>query len=76
MESLTRNALKQMTIEQLKEAFKDGWNQYREHFDVLEKQLSYYGLYNWSKTLAWSHPAARYIDRKLHQREFRCKCGM
>ena len=62
-----------MTVEQLKEVFTVVWNQYREHFYLLERKMSYFGLKKWSETLPWSHPAARYIDRKLHQREFRGK---
>ena len=74
MDSLTLGCLQKMTIEQLKDAFKYAWNQCGEYFYVLENQLSYYALKKWSMTLAWCHPAARYIDRKLHQRKFRGKC--
>lgn len=73
MESLSHTALKAMSVEQLKEVFTGAWNQYREYFYLLERKMSYFGLKKWSETLPWCHPAARYIDLKLHQREFRGK---
>ena len=73
MESLTFLSLREMTIEQLKDVFKYSWNSYSQYFYLLEDQLSYYALRKWSKTLHWSHPAARRMDVKLHKHEFRGK---
>ena len=63
----TTLSLREMTIEQLKEVFKYSWNSYSQYFYLLEDKLSYYALRKWSKTLHWSHPAARRIDFKTAQ---------
>lgn len=73
MESLKVLALKKMTVEQLKEVFEFYWNSFSMYFHFLENKMSYFLLEKWSKTLNWSHPAARSIDLKLHRREFRGK---
>ena len=62
MNTLEELAVEKLPPKDMKQAMQMYWWNFRRYHKLVESKLTYWQMQQWSESLQWNHPVARWLD--------------